>query len=141
MFAIKTDEERARLDELFAQVEAELNGESYDKPKSQVEIDAENSKAKEKRIREQGLDQLAGCVRQMSKDNVLKTRWERIMADVLLELYDNRRNNNTELNVLRNFANAVDEALERAEKAAKEQDNHHYYKLFATKVKNLLEKL
>lgn len=141
MFAIKTEEERARLDELFAQVEAELNGESYDKPKSQVEIAAENSKAKEKRIREQGLDQLAGCVRQMRKDNVLKTRWERIMADVLLELYDNRRNNNTELNVLRNFANAVDEALERAEKAAKEQDNHHYYKLFATKVKNLLEKL
>lgn len=138
---IKSDEERARLDDIFAQVEAELNGETYERPKSQAEINAENRKAREESIKAQGHDQLAGCVRQMLKDGVFKTSWERILAGVFVELYEDKKQNNIELNVLRNFANAVDEALERAEKAAKEQDNHHYYKLFATKVKNLLEKL
>ena len=40
-----------------------------------------------------------------------------------------------ELNTLRNFATAVDIRLQKAEKAAKEQDNHHYYKIFAECVK------
>lgn len=48
---------------------------------------------------------------------------------------------NDELNVLRNFATAVDIRLQKAEKAAKEQDNHHYYKIFAEGVKTLLESI
>ena len=31
--------------------------------------------------------------------------------------------------------------LEKAEKAAREQDNHHYYKIFAEGVKALLQSL
>ena len=48
---------------------------------------------------------------------------------------------NEELNILRNFANAVDNRLQKAEKSAREQDNHHYFKIFAEGVKTLLEKL
>ena len=48
---------------------------------------------------------------------------------------------NEELHILRNFANAVDTRLQKAEKSAREQDNHHYYKIFAYGVKELLEKL
>ena len=48
---------------------------------------------------------------------------------------------NEEINILRNFANAVDNRLQKAEKAAKEQDNHHYYKIFAECVKTLLESI
>lgn len=48
---------------------------------------------------------------------------------------------NEEINILRNFANAVDNRLQKAEKAAKEQDNHHYYKIFAQGVKTLLNSI
>ncbi len=37
--------------------------------------------------------------------------------------------------------NAFTTRWEKAERTAKEQDNHHYYKLFAEQVKSLLEKL
>lgn len=39
------------------------------------------------------------------------------------------------------FGNANVFRLQKAEKAAKEQDNHHYYKIFAECVKEMLEKL
>jgi hypothetical protein len=48
---------------------------------------------------------------------------------------------NTELNILRNFAQGVSYRLEKAERSAREQDNHHYYKIFADGVKTLLEAL
>ena len=48
---------------------------------------------------------------------------------------------NEEMNILRNFVQGVSARLEKAEKSAREQDNHHYYKIFAEGVKGLLEKI
>ena len=48
---------------------------------------------------------------------------------------------NEEINLLRNFAQGVSQRLEKAERSAREQDNHHYYKIFADGVKTLLEAL
>lgn len=48
---------------------------------------------------------------------------------------------NAELNILRNFATAVDTRLQKAEKAAREQDNHHYFKMFADSVRGLLDRI
>lgn len=81
---IKTEEERARLDRIFAEVEAADRGD-------------------------------------------------------VLEPVDTRTQ--TEINLLRNFANGVSQRYEKAERSAREQDNHHYYKIFAECVKEMLEKL
>lgn len=66
------------------------------------------------------------------------TRWEKILSQFIMNRIAPM---NEELNTLRNFATAVDIRLQKAEKAAKEQDNHHYYKIFAECVKEMLEKL
>ena len=67
-----------------------------------------------------------------------KTKWEKILSQFILNQLAPM---NEEINILRNFANAVDNRLQKAEKAAKEQDNHHYYKIFAEGVKTLLESI
>ena len=48
---------------------------------------------------------------------------------------------NEEINLLRNFAQGVSQRYDKAERSAREQDNHHYYKIFADGVKTLLEAL
>lgn len=40
-----------------------------------------------------------------------------------------------------NCANGVSQRYEKADRSAREQDNHHYYKIFAECVKEMLEKL
>lgn len=87
-------------------------------------------------------------VSSMLKDGAFRTMWERVLAEKYVDLYNsipkkaiNLGNMNTELNLLRNFSNAVALHLERAERSAREQDNHHYYKIFAETVKGLLDKL
>lgn len=140
----KIETKRERMERLFSEVERELHPERFEeqpKEPSQKETDELNRIAREERIKAQGHDQLVGCVRQMLKDNVFKTSWERILASEFVELYECKRQNNTELNILRNFANAVDMHLEKAERSAREQDNHHYYKIFAEKVKQLIQNL
>ena len=85
----------------------------------------------------------------MLNDGVFKTKWERVLARVLVNVTDNGvfieakelASKNTELNALRNFATAVEIHLGKAETAAKAQDNHHYYKIFAEQTRQLLEKL
>ena len=67
-----------------------------------------------------------------------KTKWEKILAKFILNSIAPM---NEELNLLRNFTTSVSQRLENAERSAKEQDNHHYYKIFAEGVKTLLEKL
>lgn len=41
----------------------------------------------------------------------------------------------------RNIVASISRRLENAEKSATEQNNHHYYKMFADAVKTLLEKI
>lgn len=137
MVKIKTAEEQARLDEIFAEIEAEerrMNGEP--EPVTEAKRNESNRVSNETRIANLDFKQLVGTVRSIKNANAFKTRWERILANVLL---DRIAPMNEELNLLRNFANAVCNRLEKAEKSAKEQDNHHYYKIFAEGVKGLLE--
>jgi len=149
MAQVKTDEERARLDEIFAQVEAELNGVPFvTQARSQHEQDELNRQAKEMRLKAQEHNQMVSNASSMLKDGAFRTMWERVLAEKYVDLYNsipkkaiNLGNVNTELNLLRNFSNAVSLHLERAERSAREQDNHHYYKIFADSVKKLIDNL
>lgn len=148
---INKEEQRARLDEIFAQVEAELNGIPFvpqPRSRNQHEQDELNRQAKEMRLKAQEHNQMVSNASSMLKDGAFRTMWERVLAEKYVDLYNsipkkaiNLGNMNTELNLLRNFSNAVALHLERAERSAREQDNHHYYKIFTETVKGLLDKL
>lgn len=141
MAKIKTDEERARLDQIFAEIEAVERGEpipTAPTAKNTVEESEARKAANEKRIAGMDLKMLIGNVRTMQKDGAFRTKWERILSQVVVETYAPMA---TEINILRNFASAVSKRLEAAERSAKEQDNHHYYKIFAEQTRQLLEKL
>jgi hypothetical protein len=142
---IDKEAELARLDQIFAEIEAQERGEVLPPP-----APANDGKSvAEKRLESQPLTQIVGSVRQMLKDDAFKTKWERVLARTLVNVTDNGvfieakelAAKNSELNSLRNFATAVEKHLAKAEKTAKEQDNHHYYKIFAEQTKQLLEKL
>ena len=137
---IKTEEERARLDAIFAEIEAMEQSEelSVTDSRTQEQIDEDNRKAKINRIANADMKEFIGNVKANIGNGAFKTKWEQILSQFiitrLLPL-------NEELNILRNFANAVDIRLRKAEKTAKEQNNHHYYKIFADGVKELLDGL
>lgn len=137
---IKTEEERARLDAIFAEIEAAERGELFEPEPQQ---DPQKS-TKELRLESQDIKQIVGNAKCMLKDDAFKTKWERVLAKTLIkvtETPDELGKLHAELNVLRNFVNAVERRLENAESTAREQDNHHYYKIFAEGVKGLLEKI
>lgn len=144
---------RERMERLFAEVEAELDPErahtATEPTVTQKVTDELNRIAKEKRLLAQDHSQMVSNASQMLKMNAFRTRWEKVLATKYVELYnivlpqkeEHLGHINTELNVLRNFATAVDLHLTRAERTAREQDNHHYYKIFAEIVRALLQKL
>lgn len=136
----KPDEERARLDQIFAEIEAEERGETLPKvdTRSQAEIDEDNRKAKIEKLASVERKEFIGNVKAMIGNNAFKTKWEKVLAQFIMNSIAPM---NIELNLLRNFATAVQKHLESAERSAKEQDNHHYYKIFAESTKTLLEKL
>lgn len=140
MANIKSDEERARLDSIFAEVEAELRGEKPElvDTRTQEQIDAYNRQAKIDRLANLGIKEFVGNVKANIGNNAFTTMWEKIMSQFIVNSIAPM---NTEINLLRNFANAVGERLEKAERSAMEQDNHHYYKIFAEGVRDLLDKL
>lgn len=137
---IKTDEELARLDRIFAEVEAAERGETLEpaETRTQEQIDYDNRKAKINRLSSLERKEFLGNVKSIAGNNGFKTKWERILSQFILNQLAPM---NEEINILRNFANAVDNRLQKAEKAAREQDNHHYYKIFAEGVKTLLESI
>lgn len=137
---IKTDEERARLDRIFAEVEAELYGETpYPvDTRTQEQIAADNRQAKIDRLANLEIKEFIGNVKANIGNNAFTTKWEKIMSQFIV---NSMAPMNTEINLLRQFANAVDERLKKAERSAREQDNHHYYKIFAEGVRGLLEAL
>lgn len=138
---IKTEEERARLDAIFAEIEAAERGELLEPEPQQ---DPQKS-AKELRLENCPINEIVGDARSMMNCGGLHTRWERIFAKALVALYDDKPKEqgaiNAELNILRNFVQGVSARLEKAEKSAREQDNHHYYKIFAEGVKKLLDSI
>ena len=137
---IKTEEELARLDSIFAEVEAAERGETLEpaKTRTQEQIDEDNRRAKIDRLSSLERKEFLGNVKSIAGNDGFKTKWERILSQFILNQLTPM---NEEINILRNFANAVDNRLQKAEKAAKEQDNHHYYKIFAEGVKTLLESI
>lgn len=137
---IKTAEEMARLDSIFAEVEAAERGETLEpaETRTQEQIDEDNRRAKIDRLSSLERKEFLGNVKSIAGNDGFKTKWERILSQFILNQLAPM---NEEINILRNFANAVDNRLQKAEKAAKEQDNHHYYKIFAEGVKTLLESI
>ncbi|WP_295055291.1 hypothetical protein [uncultured Fibrobacter sp.] len=137
---IKTAEERERLDRIFAEVEAAERGEALEpaETRTQEQIDEDNRKAKIRRLSSLERKEFLGNVKSIAGNDGFKTKYERILSQFILNQLAPM---NEEINILRNFANAVDNKLQKAEKAAKEQDNHHYYKIFAEGVKTLLESI
>lgn len=140
MAKIKTAEERERLDRIFAEVEAAERGETLEpaETRTQEQIDSDNRRAKIDRLSSLERKEFLGNVKSIAGNDGFKTKWERILSQFILNQLAPM---NEEINILRNFANAVDNKLQKAEKAAKEQDNHHYYKIFAEGVKTLLESI
>lgn len=137
---VKTAEEMARLDRIFAEVEAAERGETLEpaETRTQQQIDEDNRRAKIDRLSSLERKEFLGNVKSIAGNDGFKTKWERILSQFILNQLAPM---NEEINILRNFANAVDNRLQKAEKAAKEQDNHHYYKIFAEGVKTLLESI
>lgn len=135
---VKTEEELARLDSIFAEVEAAERGETLEpaETRTKEQIDEDNRRAKIDRLSSLERKEFLGNVKSIAGNDGFKTKWERILSQFILNQLAPM---NEEINILRNFANAVDNRLQKAEKAAKEQDNHHYYKIFAEGVKTLLE--
>lgn len=140
MAKIKTEEELARLDRIFAEVEAAERGETLEpaETRTQEQIDEDNRRAKIDRLSSLERKEFLGNVKSIAGNDGFRTKWERILSQFILNQLAPM---NEEINILRNFANAVDNRLQKAEKAAKEQDNHHYYKIFAEGVKTLLESI
>lgn len=137
---VKTAEEIARLDRIFAEVEAAERGDVLEPidTRIQSEIDEENRKAKILRLSSLERKEFLGNVKSIAGNEGFRTKWERILSQFIL---NNLEPMNEEINLLRNFTQGVSQRLEKAEKAAREQDNHHYYKIFADGVKTLLEAL
>ena len=137
---IKTEEERERLDQIFAEIEAAERGETLEPvdTRTQEQRDEDNRRAKIKRLANLETKEFIGNVKANIGNGAFTTRWEKILSQFIMDRIEPM---NEELNILRNFANAVDNRLQKAEKSAREQDNHHYYKIFAESVKLLLEKI
>ena len=137
---IKTEEERARLDAIFAELEAAERGDTPEPvdTRTQEQRDEDNRRARINRLANLETREFIGNVKANIGNGAFTTRWEKILSQFIM---DRLAPMNEELNTLRNFATAVDIRLQKAEKAAKEQDNHHYYKIFVECVKEMLEKL
>lgn len=140
MAKIKTEEEQARLDRIFAEVEAAERGETLQpaETRTQEQIDEDNRRAKIDRLSSLERKEFLGNVKSIAGNDGFKTKWERILSQFIL---NNIAPMNEEINVLRNFAQGVSQRYEKAERSAREQDNHHYYKIFADGVKTLLESI
>ena len=137
---VKTAEEMARLDAIWAELEAHKDELEEPKPdtRPQAEIDEENRKAKIRRLSSLERKEFLGNVKSIVGNGGFTTKWEKILSQLIL---NNIAPMNEEINLLRNFAQGVSQRLEKAERSAREQDNHHYYKIFADGVKTLLEAL
>lgn len=137
---IKTAEERERLDRIFAEVEAAERGETPEPVdiRTQEQRDEDNRRAKIDRLANLEIKEFVGNVKANIGNGAFTTRWEKILSQFIM---DRLGPMNEELNALRNFTKSVSTRLEKAERTAREQDNHHYYKLFAEQVKALLDKI
>ena len=144
--AVNTDLERERLDEIFAQVEAELNGElplpsERNAGTNANASDMARAKRKAETAAEREFPAVYGNVQGYIRDDVFKTRRERFLALAYAKLYEAYASMKPEYELYKMFTVNVSTRLDAATRTAREQNNHHYFKIFADYVARLLEKM
>lgn len=145
---IDTEAERERLDRIFDEIAGKIPEEPNKTPeepkKTQKEIDFENRRARVDRLSSQEPAEFIASVGDRIRTNAFKTDWEEILCRQYQNLFRLSKVPgylNAEVNLYRHFVAGVIAELDRCTGLAKEQDNHHYYKVFADYVRKHLEKL
>lgn len=138
---IDTEAERERLDRIFD----EIAGKMPEEPKkTQKEIDFENRRARIDRLSSQEPAEFVASVDDRIRQKSFRTDAEEILCRQYQKLFRISKVPgyiNAEVNLYRHFVAGLISELDRCTGLAKEQDNHHYYKVFADYVRKHLEKL
>ena len=84
---IKTEEERARLDAIFAEIEAVERGETAPEAdtRTQQQIDEDNRRAKIKRLANLETKEFIGNVKANIGNGAFTTRWEKILSQFIMD--------------------------------------------------------
>lgn len=137
---IKTEEERARLDAIFAEIEAAERGELFQcDERTQEQVDEDNRKAKIDRLANAEMKEFIGNVKANIGNNAFNTKWEKILSKFIVERMAPL---NEELNILRHFALSVCNNHDHfAELVKKDPGNYNHYKSFFDRVAKLTEHL
>lgn len=112
--------------------------------KTQKEIDFENRRARIDRLSSQEPAEFVASVDDRIRQKSFRTDAEEILCRQYQNLFRLSKVPgylNAEVNLYRQFVEGVISELDRCTGLAKEQDNHHYYKVFADYVRKHLEKL
>lgn len=138
---IKTDEERARLDAIFAEIEAMERGEIPQKEDSRTpaQVAEDNRRAKIDRLANADLKEFIGNVKANIGNNAFTTKWEKILSQFIVARLAPM---NAELNILRQFALSVcNNHVHFAELVKKDPGNYNHYKTFFDRVAKLTDHL
>ena len=138
---IDTESERERLDRIFDEIAGKIPEEPK---KTQKEIDEENRRARIDRLSSQEPAEFVASVDDRIRQKSFRTDAEEILCRQYQKLFRISKVPgylNAEVNLYRHFVAGLISELDRCTGLAKEQDNHHYYKVFADYVRNHLEKL
>lgn len=138
---IDTEAERERLDRIFDEIAGKM---PEDPKKTQKEIDFENRRARIDRLSSQEPAEFVASVDDRIRQKSFRTDAEEILCRQYQNLFRLSKVPgylNAEVNLYRHFVAGVIAELDRCTVLAKEQDNHHYYKVFADYVRKHLEKL
>ena len=133
--------ERERLDRIFDEIAGKIPEEPR---KTQKEIDEENRRARIDRLSSQEPAEFVAGVDDRIRTKAFKTDWEEILCRQYQKLFRLSKIPgylNAEVTLYRHFVAGVISELDRCTELAKEQDNHHFYKVFADYVRKHLEKL
>ena len=138
---IDMEAERERMNRIFDEIAGNMPEEPR---KTQKEIDEENRRARIDRLSSQEPAEFIAIVNDRIRTNAFKTDLEEILCRQYQNLFRISKvpgQLNAEVNLYRHFVAGVIAELDRCTGLAKEQDNHHYYKVFADYVRKHLEKL
>ena len=138
---IDTEAERERLDRIFDEIAGNMPEEPR---KTQKEIDFENRRARIDRLSSQEPAEFVASVDDRIRQKSFRTDAEEILCRQYQKLFRISKVPgylNAEVNLYRHFVAGLISELDRCTGLAKEQDNHHYYKVFADYVRKHLEKL
>lgn len=133
--------ERERMNCIFD----EIAGKIPEEPKrTQKEIDEENRRARIDRLSSQEPAEFIASVEDRIRQKAFRTDAEEVLCRQYQKLFKLAKVPgylNAEVTLYRHFVSGVISELDRCTGLAKEQDNHHFYKVFADYVRRHLEKL